>query len=91
MNEFPEIAVLWNVRAGLEPALDSFDILSASVYVKLPFSGGRQPPVLPIEHIAHHALIIGSVRKANLRRELVRFHLGIIRVHTFTPPRLRAV
>ena len=66
MNEFPEIAVLWNVRAGVEPALDSFGILSASVYVKSPISEGRQLSVLPIEHTAHHALIIGSVRKTNV-------------------------
>ena len=54
---FPEIAVLWNVRAGVEPALDSFGILSASVYVKSPISEGCQLSVLPIEHTAHHALI----------------------------------
>lgn len=67
--EFPEIAVLWNVRAGVEPALDSFGILSASVYVKSPISEGRQLSVLPIEHTTHHALIIGSVRKAKLQPE----------------------
>lgn len=56
--EFPEIAILWNARAGVEPALDSFGILSASVYVKSPISEGCQLSVLPIEHTAHHALII---------------------------------
>ena len=64
--EFPEIAVLWNVRAGVEPALDSFGILPATVCVMSPFSEGCQLSVLPIEHTAHYALIIGSVRKAEL-------------------------
>lgn len=61
-EEFPKIAVLWNVRAGVEPALDNFGILPASVYVMLPISERCQLSVLPIEHTAHHAPII-LVRK----------------------------
>ena len=52
--------------AGVEPALDSFDILPASVCVMSPISEGRHPSVLPIEHTAHHAPIISSVRKVEL-------------------------
>ena len=52
------------MRAGVEPALDSFGILPASVYVMLPISEGCQLSVLPIEHTARHAPIIGSARKA---------------------------
>lgn len=64
VKRFPKIAILRNVRTGVEPALDSFGILPATVYVMSPFSEGCQLSVLPIEHTAHHALIIGSVRKA---------------------------
>lgn len=56
------------MRTGVEPALDSFGILPATVCVMSPFSEGCQLSVLPIEHTAHRALIIGSVRKA------FRFH-----------------
>lgn len=53
MNEFPEIAVHGNVRAGVEPALDSFGFLSASVCVMSPISERCQLSVLPIEHTSH--------------------------------------
>jgi len=44
---------------------------------------------LNIPHTTHW--LSGSVRKAKLCRELVRLHLGITRMHTFTPPHPHAV
>ena len=64
-TNFRRLQFFGSARTGVEPALDSFGILPATVYVMSPFSEGCQLSVLPIEHTAHYALIIGSVRKAN--------------------------
>ena len=63
------------MRAGVEPAQDSFSILPVTAYVKSLFSEWTlRLSVLPTEHTAHHAPIIWLSTQSQIDRWRIELH-----------------